>query len=434
MNTASLKPSAPVLLSPAVMSTDPVPESPLHRPWPPNRRSWMFGVLLSLILAAGVFVRVYPSAKFTGLGFDENLYRLYVDALHRVGLGGYPDLVENYIVEQSGPDMALLPPTRFLYIGGGAGWQSVFGGSTRGALRAVSCLFAVLTLGLSALIGWRVAKRAGALGAAALMAAAPTEIHMAQHALIDGFFAFWALLAVWSLWECLRAPDRPGWQSLYAGALAAMVLTKENALFVFLALLGLLTLNRWLRFGTVTPRLLLITVAGPLAGTVGLVFLAGGLHNAVTVYRLLGAKAHVLEYAIRTGDGPWYRYLSDLLLMSPLTLLLAVGGVFRLRRRDVALLFGLAFIVFSYLPMANVQYAMNLRYATMWNLPLRGLTLFGLAHLAESISPRHRGWMLAAGVTALWLFDLHQYRVFFVEAPLYELVPEGLLRALRILK
>ena len=398
---------------------------------------WVFVVLLVLVLAAGVFVRIYPSAKFTGVGFDENLYRVYVNTLWKFGLSNYPDLTESYIVNQSGPEMALLPPTRFLYIGCAAAWGGVFNTSALGALKAVSCLFSVLTFALSSVIGWRVAGRKGVLALGALMAAAPTEIHLAQHAMIDGFFAFWALLTVWSLWECLRTPDRAGWQALYAGALAAMVLTKENAFFVFLGVLGLLLVNRWLRFGRVTPRLLLLTFGGPLLGAVMLLFLAGGVVNVVTVYRLLGAKAHTLEYAIRTGDGPWYRYLLDLLMISPLTLLLAIGGVFRLRRgaADAAAWFALAFIVLSYVPMANVQYAMNLRYATMWNLPLRGLAMVGLSRVVTDVAPaRWRTPLLAWAVAALCLFDLHQYHVFFVDTPLYELVPEGLLRALKILK
>ena len=411
----------------------PVPNA--WRDW----RTWAFVVGLLFILGLGGLVRVYPSAAFQGLGFDENLYRLYVDALRRFGLGSYPDLTEGYLAQQAAAtEMVLLPPTRFLYIGVAAAWGELFGMKTIAALHAVSCLFSVLTLGVSAVIGWRVAGRAGCLGLTALMAAAPTEIHMAQHALIDGFFAFWALLAVWGLWECLRAPDRAGWQGLYAGALAAMVLTKENAAFVFFALLGLLAACRALRFGAITPRLLLLTVAGPLLGAVGLIFLAGGLGNAVQVYRSVGSKAHVLEYAVRTGDGPWYRYVSDLLLVSPLTLLLAVGGIFRLRRNvaDAPAWFALGFVTLSYLPMANVQYAMNLRYATMWNLPLRGLALVGLYHLTGGVAApsRWRTPLLAGGVAALCLYDLHQYRVFFVNAPLYELVPEGLLRAVRILK
>ena len=38
-----------------------------------------------------------------------------------------------------------------------------------------------------------------------------------------------------------------------------------------------------------------------------------------------------LEYAILTGDGPWYRYLLDLMTVSPLVLILALGMAFQVR-------------------------------------------------------------------------------------------------------
>jgi hypothetical protein len=37
-------------------------------------------------------------------------------------------------------------------------------------------------------------------------------------------------------------------------------------------------------------------------------------------------------------------------------------------------------------------------------------------------------------VALLCVYDLRQYRVFFQDFPLYELAPEGLLRAVKILK
>ena len=59
-------------------------------------------------------------------------------------------------------------------------------------------------------------------------------------------------------------------------ALTAMILTKENAFFVGVAVIALLIANYWLRFGIVTRELLLATVIGPLLGVVILGMLAGG--------------------------------------------------------------------------------------------------------------------------------------------------------------
>ena len=47
----------------------------------------------------------------------------------------------------------------------------------------------------------------------------------AQHALVDGFFTFWALLTLWMLWENLQAPRSWPWLAAYTLSLAFLVLT-----------------------------------------------------------------------------------------------------------------------------------------------------------------------------------------------------------------
>ena len=320
--------------------------SPLPLITPVNHlKPWMF-IGLGLILAVGIFLRLPPmlfaahkaplrslsaihfNPGFDGIGYDENLYRGYVDDLTRYGLVSYPDFAERYLVVQTRLPGAILPPTRFVYVYSGYLCHLVFDTDSLTSLRIASSIFSMLLLLLGCLFAWRLGGAVMGISVTALMAFAPTQIHMSQHALIDGVFAFWATLSLWLLWENLQRPDRLRWLTAYAFSLAVMVLTKENALFAYVALLTLLAANYWLRFGIVTRSLLGFSVLGPLGGVVTLVFLCGGADTFYQVYRLLVSKASVLPYAIATGDGPWYRYLVDLLLMSPIIFLLACGGDF----------------------------------------------------------------------------------------------------------
>ena len=398
---------------------------------PAYTKTIVFSTLLVFVI--GVFLRLYPSAGTQGIGFDEKLYAKYVNVLSKTGLKNYPATCEAYIEAQQELPSAILPPTRFLYIYSAYLWQSAFGGDSLIALHRISCLFSMLTLALSMFFAARVGGPAVIMGVTALMACAPTQIHMSQHALIDGFFAFWALLSVWTLWENLQSPNRIGWLLFYGISLGLMVLAKENAAFVFAAILLLLLLNRWMQFGRVTPALLATTLIGPAAGFVLLNILAGGPAHFIRIYELLIQKAYALEYAIRFCDGPWYRYLVDLLLVSPLVFLLAVGEVFQITRAKKAALYFTLFIAGSYLCMANVKYSYNLRYANMWDLPLRYLAFAQLTTLSTSWG-RYRVPLLVGIVLLLCLFELNQYRIFFVDYRLYELVSEGLLRAVRIIK
>ncbi|HAF04023.1 MAG TPA: hypothetical protein DCG89_09515, partial [Spartobacteria bacterium] len=357
----------------------------------------------------------------------------YVNALVKGGITSYPDLVEGYIAEQNELPYAILPPVRFLYIFSGYLWHSLFGDQSLEALRSVAAFFSVLTLGLAVIFAWRLRGSNWALGIGALMAFAPTQIHMSQHAFIDGVFTFWALLCLWLLWENLHAPHEWPWVVAYGLAVALLVITKENSFFLWIALVVLILTNRWLQFGTVTRELLLATIAGPLLGVVILVFLAGGLHNLIDTYRLLVSKASQAPYAIETGDGPWHRYLVDLLLASPIILILALGSIFQLDRTMKRELFMSIFIAASYLVMCNVKYGMNLRYANMWDMPLRFLAFGSLVGLVAPVR-RHRHILLGVAVALICAIELRQYYILAVQYPLYELVSEGLLRALQILK
>lgn len=386
-----------------------------------------FVVAFGVLVLIGIALRVYPSSSYHAIGFDEGLYRNYVNELSHGGLSSYPDIAEHYVERQRQLPSAILPPTRFLYVFVAYVWQELSGADALTALHHTSTLFSVLLLVAAGVFAWRLGGARVGLAVLALMSCAPTQIHMAQHALIDGFFAFWATLTLWFLWENLRRPNDWRWLIAYAAALALMVLTKENAAFAYFGLVVVLATNRWLSFGQVTSKLLLLIFAGPLIGVVALAWLCGGLQTLIDTYRLLVSKASVLPYAIATGDGPWYRYLVDLLLMSPLVLLLAWGSLFRLRSEDKPSLYLVVFIAATYLLMCNVRYGMNLRYTNMWDMPLRYLAVVCLT----SIAPLR---YLALAVALLCLFDLHQYYVFFVQHDLYELVPGGLLHALNILK
>lgn len=431
---------------PVITAADPAPV--VARPHRRGQRVAL--VALAAILLAGCFLRVpfyvftpahpalhwlapiHPAPKFQEFGFDERLYRNYVSVLMLHGIGVYPAMVRHYVEEQTALPSAILPPTRFFYIAAAYAWSHVWGTGPFTSLSAISSLCSMLLLGLSALFAWRLGGPRMALGVAALMACAPTQLHMSQHALIDGVFAFWATLSLWLLWENLQRPNRWPWLAAFGGALAVMVLTKENAMFAYIGILFLLAANRWLRFGRLTLSLCLTTVLGPLLGVVILVALCGGLDTAIEVYRLLVSKASVLPYAIATGDGPWYRYLVDLMAMSPVILVLAIGGIFQLRTTGRAGLYLLIFVAASFLVMCNVRYGMNLRYTNMWDFPLRYLAVLCLWQLfALRKSP---ALWLGLCVAALCAIEFRQYHIFFVRNDLYELVTRDLLYALRILK
>lgn len=91
------------------------------------------------------------------------------------------------------------------------------------------------------------------------------------------------------------------------------------------------------------------------------------------------------------------------------------------------------FIAASYLVMCNIKYGMNLRYANMWDMPLRFLAFGSLVALVAPIQ-RHRHILLGVAVALICAIELRQYYILAVQYPLYELITNHLVRALHILK
>jgi 4-amino-4-deoxy-L-arabinose transferase-like glycosyltransferase len=416
----------------------------------PDRTALAYWITAFIVVLVGVALRVLPSATVKGVGFDELLYRGYVQKMEVLGLFDYGKATDLYLEDQRKPAAkAELPPTRFLYIFSGYVWKSVLHGDAKplnlkepGAFRAdpylrslrgVSTLFSVLTMMLGGVVAWRLAGRGAGLAVLALMACAPLQIHMSQHAMIDGYFAFWAMLAVWTLWETLQHRGDPRRLALYGVSLFCMVLTKENAFFIYVALCLLLVLSRWAPWGKSDARVWLVTLIAPACALLVLIALAGGFTSFIETYRLLVTNAQQLDYAIETGDGPWYRYLVDLMVVSPAMLCLAIAAAFHSWREERWVPYILGFVAFTYLIMCNIRYGMNLRYATIWDLPLCLLTFAQLVRSARGAGAWAR-YVLPALVGLLCLHELNQYRVFFHDAALYELGPADLLNAVRILK
>ena len=391
-----------------------------------------------IILAAGVALRVVP---FFGVPdqktADEILYITNVRMLGRAGgVFEYQALMQKYVVSQQRIEMVMLPPTRCVYIIGGWAWDVLFHAGPEMSLRAVAAIFSCLSLLVAGVFAWRLGGARLGLMVGALMAVAPVELMLAHRELSDGVFSFWALLCLWLLWENMQRPGRLAWLAAYSGALAAMVLTKENAFFAAIGFGGLLctaALFPRLNIGKATWSTAAATAAGGVLGVGVLVCLAGSPATLADIYRLLVTKAEGMDYAYQSGGGPWFHYLVDLMPVSPMVLLPAIGGVFALRRDSKQGIFLLLFVVFTCAVMVNVRNGMNLRYATMWDMPLRYLAAGTILQVAGGV---RRAPILAAAVLLAVVagVELHQYWLLFIRHDIGDPITQYLMWATEIIR
>lgn len=402
---------------------------------PPNPSRRFCLVVLVIIVALGALARIVPSNSFKGRGPDEHFYEIFVGGVNEGGLWAYPQIFADYVTHQSEPDSSLvLPPGRMSFIVSAWLVGLVTGLDALSSLRVVSALAAVLLLGVAAIFVWRARGPAWSLGVTALLACDPLQIHLAQRALIDGFFAFWAMMVLWTLWECLQNPAERRWLIAYGLSVAVMVLTKENAAFVMMGVGVLLLANFWLRFGKATLPLWIVTAGAPMLAVFILVLAAGGLETLVAAYRLNVAKSVVSPYAIATGDGPWFRYLIDLCLLNPAVFLLGLLGMGRLEQREKCGAYLVVFMLATFLVMGQLRYGMNARYSNIWTMGLCYFAVAGMGALLGLVPSPARRVATIAAFSLLCLSGIWQYQTYFMGGGLYDPVPASMMRATNILK
>lgn len=392
---------------------------------------------LIFILVAGVALRAIPLFGVPDrITLDEYLYITNVVKLEKIGPFEYSGLVRRYVEAQSQMDTVMLPPTRCNYILLGWTWDALFHAGPQMSLRYVAAMFSVFGLLLSAIFACRLGGIRLALVTSSLMAVSPIELMLAHRELVDGVFAFWALLSLWLLWENMQRPGRLGWMAAYAGSIAVMVLTKENAFFATVALGGILCtagIAPGLQLGKPARSLFVATFLGGLAGVAVLLCLAGSAQTLIETYRLLVTKAEGMSYAYQTGGGPWYHYLVDLVTVSPMVMLPAIGGMFALRRENRQGIYLLLFILFSCAVMVNVKNGMNLRYATMWDMPLRFLAAGTILRMAGGV--RKEPVIAAVALVALVAAsELHNYWLIFVHHDLGDPITQFLMYTTEIVR
>ena len=391
-------------------------------------------LLMAFVLGLGLLLRIYPSSGFDGIGYDENIYRAYVQMAQRAGLSHYGAVVTEYVQWQEKRPDAVVPATRVGFLWPAAALAELSGLPPNAALRLLSLLASVLLLFATAVIGYRLGGIERMLVVTALMAVAPLQIHLAQRSLIDGYFAFWAVLCAWFLWESLQAPRARGWLAAYGASLVILVLTKENAAFVFFALMATLGLLYAFRRQSPTWPLLVVSVLAPSVAVMGLSYLVGGIGEWITFYRMFVEKSHALPYPIQFQDGTWYRYLVDFILLSPCVVLCAAGRVFSLHKEDRVDIFWVLFLGCSFVLMSSVTNGMSLRFAAYWDEPLRWLAASQVILLANRFRRVRPALIMVAAVALLAAVDLSQYSRFFVQSGIYDPVSAQLLHSSKLIK
>lgn len=395
----------------------------------PSALSWRDAAILGLLLLLGCGLRLHQTAYRAPMG-DENLYVAYLNWTKQYGFLAYPDLVDGFLNGQREAKEPMLPPTRVVFVAVGRALEAVTGWPAIEALRSVSRLSSMVLL-LS--IWWLAYLLRGPTLAhlsLLLLTVSPLQLHSIHFAFVDAVFALAVSLGLICVALLQTGRVRLGSISL-ALALPLIVLTKESAVFALPAL-ALMLIWPWRQLnGSERRQVIFGLVVGAVltALVVGIFF--GSALDFLSAVLLLAAKTKGSQYSATYQNGPWFRYILDYLLVSPVILLGFVACAARVGREMApAGRMLLVFLGVTLVPMSMLEAGFNLRFALMWD-PVVRIVLAGgiLLNFADDAAGRRRAFLAAALLAAA---DLCQYCLYFSDGLLYDPVTLALLRMVGI--
>jgi len=167
--------------------------------------------------------------------------------------------------------------------------------------------------------------------------------------------------------------------------------------------------------------LFIATVVGPAMAVLFLAALIGGLAEWARFYLMFETKSRTNLYSVFAQDGPWFRYLVDFTLVSPVLVVFAVGAIFQLRKADRPAVFMAAFLGLSFASMSAITYGMSLRYAAYWDIPLAWLACSQILRLTGQF-PKVRPAIILGGLLLIVaVCNLQQYNRFFVQGAIWNI-------------
>ena len=403
-------------------------------PSAPTRNHRLLLWLVLVITFAGVAARFIAWEKVEYYYFDEAYYLKFAQFHASKPLTAFAGFVEDFTKHQEAASVGIPPPTRLVYPYSGALLHQVSGLSIAQSLTAISAAATSLMLILAAIWSWRMFSPGISASVSALMAVSLNQLHLSQRIMIDPVFGVLTLAALWSLWEMgNRTRHRRWFGLLYVLSLGALVMVKENAFFVFVAMALLLVSRKYTKvLPELPPNILLVTVGTGAISFCALVFLSGGFEQFFKLYRLLVERSLVTPYAAIFCDGPWYRYIVDSLLAQPLPTILAIAAIFWLPFEDARVRFLCIFTFITFAIMSQVKGGMCYRFAIIWDFPMAVLAAFQIQKIAGRLKPCRAALAQAVLVAVICASQIQNFWKIGVAGKKYALTTYDFVTALKM--
>ena len=355
---------------------------------------------------------------YSGSMPDEKFYLGYSVYMARVPNASLLPLVNNYIAE---PVNHIFPsPVRIGYIFIASRWMKLINLYSYRALSYMSAFFSILSLFIGYIFTRSLFDKRTALLSLMLFAASPLNLAFSRRPLQESMVYFFFILTLY-LFYCALKKENILSIAAFAVSFFALILVKESSVLLLpFFLIFIILEKRFFSKGLKILPLLAALAITLVCVTLTYLLAVGGLGRLarlvlIILFSPLGnpwAKAHLF--------GPLTKYITDFFLISPLTLVpAAVFFIYYFADRDSrteSSSYLVAFFIIFYL--AYSIYIKNVRYVIALDLPIRVFAVLALSKVLAQLRVA-RPAVLTGIVLLIACSDLFIFYRFYVHNPVF---------------
>jgi len=287
-------------------------------------KTTVLGLILFSVLS--LFMSIPPEWNYRTAA-DEGTYYFYATSVSKYGLSMIPEIGKAFVKSER---LRLQPnPLRVGHILATASWYRVFP-QTYVSLARFSFVCFVLFLAASFFFSRKLLGEDVAYIFTLLLSSSPLLMAMGRRALSDMHANLFCGLAIW-LFLCFLRDRKHTVYALFLLAFTLAILARESSLVAWpFFVLGLLAWKYIYRNDVPLPYLAGIILIPAVIIGVAYIFLFGGISVSIGLFKTLfithaDPAKQISPYALAFCSGPWFRYLIDFVVLSPLTMLLFIA-------------------------------------------------------------------------------------------------------------
>ena len=398
-----------------------------------KKNNYFVLVLLFILLSFFSIFTHIPKESCFAKNADEGYYLKYSKQLFEGGLGVYPKILEGHVVDKN--NWIWPSPLRAGYFLISSSWFYVFSPSFV-SLAYLSLFSFFLFLLLSYYFSRKYFDPSISMLYTLLLAFSPLNMAMAKRALTDATGNLFAALSIWLFFEFLlkkRKINFIAWLVCFSYAILAR---EQTFLLVFGFGIIFLIYKYCYKEDISLEYLIYMAFVPPVIVSAAWLMLCHDPGNILWMLKLTRYLPSVNNYSVLFCRGPWFRYIVDYILVSPLVSVCALSFVVyaffeRSILKNFKIVYFLALFLIYFLLLSSFDYNKNIRYAINLDMFLR----FFLVFFVSDIFKKYKN-----GVTIIfWIIvvfcvmDYGNFIYLFCEKNIYDPISFHLLTARRFI-